>query len=139
MAYLRWAKLHSRVRYELTGSGVPSVALADLDAEESSVRLEATGGYGDPRLIDAISGRYDVPRERIVPTPGASSANFIALAIGAARGDRVMIEHPLYEPIERVAAFLGLQVIRLNRQPNQAFRVPIEQIEAGLARGARAQ
>ena len=136
--FLRWAKLHRKVRYELTDSGAPAATLADFEAEGLPVSLQLQHGYGDAELIDAISARYNVAAARIVPTPGASSANFIALAVTGDPGDKVMVEWPLYEPIERVAKFLGRRVTRLDRRAAQGFRVQLEDLEAGLGQGVRA-
>ena len=83
MEYLAWAKTHDRARFELTGSGVSPAALADFEADALPVELETRGTYGDPRLIERIAARYHVPADGVVPVPGASSANFIALAIAA--------------------------------------------------------
>ena len=57
MAYMHWAKTHSRVRYELTGSGVPAAAPMDIGARLTSPDLEVRGPYGDPELIDAVAKR----------------------------------------------------------------------------------
>ena len=70
--------------------------------------------------------------------PGASSANFIALAATTRHGDSVMVEQPVYEPITKVASFLGLQVIRLLRRPERAFAVCPKDVAKGLNQGARA-
>ncbi len=43
---LRWSKVHSQARYELTGSGAPAVRLADLDADLLPVSLEMNGAPG---------------------------------------------------------------------------------------------
>ncbi len=86
MGYMRWAKTHRRVRYELTGSGVPPASPPDLAAHLASSDLEVKGSYGDPRVIDAVAGRYAVPTDRVVPVVGASSGVFIALAAAVGQG-----------------------------------------------------
>ena len=138
MEYLRWAKLHRRVRFELTGSGVPPNELADFDAKHLPISLQVRGAYGDPDLIQAISRRYGFPDKGVVPVPGASSANFITLAAATRPGDSVMLEQPVYEPISRAASFLGRRVIPLLRSPERAFTVRLEDVAQGLNQGARA-
>ncbi len=49
-----------------------------------------------------------------------------------------MMEQPIYEPLGRVAAFLGLTVIPLIRRASQEFEVRLNEIETGLDRGTRA-
>jgi|GEM_PF-64567 len=136
--YLVWAKRHRRVRYELTDSGVPHAVLADIDARLADVDLEVRGPYGHPRLIEAISDRYDVDPDGVVPVPGASSGLFIVMAMSVRHGDTVMVEHPVYQPVKRVADFLGLRVIRLHRRPETSFQIRAEDVREGLKAGARA-
>jgi aspartate/methionine/tyrosine aminotransferase len=138
MHYLRWAKLHTPARYELTPSGVPPVRLHDIRAESLSISLEHNTAYGDPDLIEAIAKLYDVAAAEVVVVPGASSANFIALAAAAKHGECVMVEQPTYDPFEHVSRFLGFDIIPIERRASQGFGIGLDEIEAGLRRGARA-
>lgn len=124
--YMHWAKTHPPVRFELTDSGMPSADLGLLGATTDHVELEVCGAYGDPRLITAIARRYDVPEDRVVPVPAASSGNFIALASVCRRGDTVLVEHPVYDPITRVAAFLDLAVVPFHRRPEDGFAANVD-------------
>lgn len=124
--YMHWAKTHPRVQFELTDSGMPSVDLGLLGATTDHVELQVRGDYGDPRLIDAIARRYDVPADHIVPVPAASSGNFIALASVCRRRDIVLVEHPVYDPITRVAAFLDLRVVPFHRRPEDGFEMHVD-------------
>ena len=135
--YLRWAKVHRRARYELTNSGVPTLRPTDLDAA-LPVSLEVRGAYGDPDLIQTIAELYCVPPEAIVPVPGTSSANFVAMAATVKHGDCIMLERPAYQPLQQVAQFLGLRVITLSRLPTNNFMIDADDVDAGLERGARA-
>jgi len=136
--YLRWHKLHRPARYDLTGSGVPPVSPNEVFADGLSVSLEAPGRYGHPDLIAAVAELYRVTPDRVVLVPGTSSANFIALAVSARRGSRVLVERPCYDPILRAARFLGMEVIPLTRRSEQGFGVPLDQLEADLEKGAAA-
>jgi aspartate/methionine/tyrosine aminotransferase len=138
MGYLRWSKVHRKVRYELTDSGTPAVDRHVLGPRPQCINLDVRGTYGDPELIDALAERYRVAPDGVVPVPGTSSANFMALAAVLQHGDAVLVEHPVYDPISRVAAFLGLRVIPLRRRPSSAFGIRVEEVEAGLKQGARA-
>jgi len=136
MTYMRWAKTHPRVRFEMTDSGVPSVERHEFDTLGASVNLRNVGPYGDPKLISALAKRYRVSEAGVVPVPGASSGIFIALAVAAHRGAKVLLEWPLYEPVRLVADFLQLHVEVLRREPQKAFDVDPDQIEMGLDEGA---
>lgn len=136
--YMNWAKVHEPARYELTESGVPRVRPAEFDAARVPVSLEVKGPYGDPALIETIATRYAVSPRQVLPVPGASSANFIALTVSARHGEPVVMERPAYDPFERIASFLGLRIVPLQRRSDEGFAVRIDAVEASLQRGARA-
>lgn len=137
MDYLRWAKVHRRVRYELTESGIPQLDWVDLPSCPSLPELRNAGTYGHPALIEALAERYGVPPDRVVPVPGTSSANFIALGAIATHGDLVALERPIYQPMQRVAEFLGLRIHWLPRTPDAHFGLPGGELDSALAAGAR--
>ena len=136
--YLGWAKTHSRARFELTGSGVPAARLEDFDEAAPALDLEIRGAYGDPELIEAIAGLRGVPPEWVLPLPGASTANFVALACVASAGDRVLIEEPVYEPLMRAVRFLGLRCSFFRRLADRGHRPDLKAVARGLTGGARA-
>lgn len=136
-SYLRWAKTHPVVRFELSASGAPPATLQDFDPPASLADLRVKGAYGDDELIRAISCRYGVSSACVVPVCGASSANFIALAIHAQHGDTIAVEQPVYEPIRRAARFLGLRIVPVRRPSSESFEVCMDDLENALADGAR--
>lgn len=138
MTYMRWAKTHARVTFELTDSGVPSVDRHELDTPGAPVHLQNAGSYGDPAFIAAVARRYRIPEAGIVPVPGASGGILIALAIAAGTGARVLLERPVYEPIRLAAEFLHLRIEWLYRDPRRAFDVVPDEVEIGLDAGAQA-
>lgn len=138
MDYLRWAKVHQPVRYELTASGVPPVRHDGLPGPSPDVSLEVHGSYGDPEILEALATRYGIASEGIVPVPGASSANFIALATAVSHGDTILMEEPVYQPIRRVAEFFDCTVIPVMRRPEALFQPNLQAIEARLTHGVSA-
>lgn len=138
MDYLRWAKVHEKVRYELAISGMPAPNPEEFDLTKVPAPLVSSGSYGHPDLIDAISRRYAIAPNRVVPVPGTSSGNFIALAACANHADRVVLERPVYEPVRRAARFLGFQVVDAPRLPGRDFELSLEAVEGGLRGGSRA-
>ena len=135
--YMHWAKTHSRVKYELTASGAPPAQLADFGGSVAAVDLREEGTYGHPALIEALAELRKVDPDRVLPVTGASTGNFIALACAAARGDTVLVERPVYEPLAEAARFLGLRPLPFSRHPQAGFRPALEEIAHGLAGGAR--
>lgn len=138
VSYMRWAKCHQRVRFELTGSGVPSYQGQSVDTALSSTDFEARGTYGDPELFSAIAGRYGVPADAVLPVPGASSGIFLALATAVRAGDLVLVEDPAYDPIVHSCGVLGLRVRPVPRPAGRGFLPDLSELDAGLAAGARA-
>lgn len=136
--YLRWAKSLPPCRFRLCDSGVPDVRPAEFPLATSSVRLDEHNPYGLISLIETLARRYEVDEERVLPLAGASGANFVALAAILEPGDRVVLERPGYEPIERVVRFLGAEVQWAVRSPGDAFRLDLQQVQAHLNSGARA-
>ncbi len=136
--YMRWAKALPTRRYALASSGVPAAGADAFDPRAVEIKLDVNEAYGLPALVEAIAGRYHLSPERILPLPGTSTANFVAMGCVLQRGDRVLIEHPVYEPLIRVADFLELQVVPLPRRAEHGFRVDIDALAAGLAGGAKA-
>lgn len=136
--YLYWAKTHPLARFELTASGVPAARIDDFDGQPETPDIEIRGAYGDPELIQAIAALRGVAPESVLPVPGASTANFIALSCAAAAGDRVLIERPVYDPLVRVARFLGLRCSFFRRVTEQGFRPDLEAVRRELTEGAKA-
>ena len=136
--YMFWAKTHRRARFELTASGLSTAALEDFDGQSASLELEPAGPYGEPDLIEGIARLRGVEPDTVLPVPGASTANFIALACAANRGERVLIESPAYDPLPRAARFLGLRPVFFERQPGQRYAPDLDAVERGLRNDARA-
>jgi aspartate/methionine/tyrosine aminotransferase len=63
---------------------------------------------------------------------GGSEANFLVMAALLARGDRVLIERPCYEPLYRAAELLGAEIDWLERRFEDAYRVDPERVAAAL-------
>ena len=135
--YMQWAKLHARARYELTNSSMPTPDRHDFDTRGCDISIENEGPYGDPTLISAIASRYGINPECVVPVPGTSSANFIAMGSICSHGNSALIEDPVYDPFHRIAGQLGLKVVRLPRRADNDFDIDIGAMEHGLNQGAR--
>ena len=139
MEYMRWAKLHQRVQYELTGSGLEALEALELGLEADHVRLDQHPHYyGPPALLDAIAQRYGVSPDRLLLTAGSSLGNFLLLAAVARSSSAVALEQPCYDPLARAAEVLGLQVHPIARPAGEGFRVDRRALETHLRRGVKA-
>jgi aspartate/methionine/tyrosine aminotransferase len=130
---------------------LPRIEAAVHDLGSSDLRPEA-GGDGEvvpPRLADLptpgaslrelVADAYGVDAERVLVTPGASSANLLAtaVALGAsadasdesdAPPGRVLVEKPGYEPHVATPRGLGATVDRYRR--GEAWELDPDRIEA---------
>ena len=121
--YMHWAKFKPPVRSQLTGSEVPHfrmdslpIAIADLDLDGASHPRYAA-------LREAIAKRYAIPPTQVVAADGTSMANFLVMATLISPDDEVLIEHPTYELLVGAASFLGADIKRFERKPEDAFRL----------------
>ena len=122
--YMEWAKLHSGATYKLALSGIPDQTPDVLGADWSELALHGPNSYGYAPLQEAIAGRYGVSAENVVTVCGGTSfANHLALAALCGRGDEVLLEQPVYDPILSVLNYLGADVRRFVRRATDDFRV----------------
>ena len=123
-------------------SGRPEVAMHDLGLSdlrgdrdhEPEIVPEPLDGLDDPpvgaSLEMQLAAEYGVDPDQVLLTPGASTANFVAVAAaldaesddGDAEGDgeeptapRVLVEKPGYEPLVETPRALGARVDRFLR------------------------
>jgi aspartate/methionine/tyrosine aminotransferase len=131
--YMHWAKFKRPVRYQLTGSEVPHFRMDSLPWTIADLDLD---GASHPRyqpLREAVAQRYDVSVEQVVSADGTSMANFLAMAALISPGDEVLIEHPTYELLLGVASFLGADIKRFERKPEDAFRLDPATVRAAMS------
>jgi aspartate/methionine/tyrosine aminotransferase len=136
-SYMEWAKLRSGARFNLATSGMASFPLADLGVKIEQLEINGSDGYGHQPLLEAIAGRYRVPRECVVSAMGTSLANYLALAAATEPGDEILVERPAYDPLLSVARYLGLDIKRFQRRPEQNFAIDLADLEGNLSRRTR--
>ena len=135
--YMHWAKFKPPVRFQLTSSEVPHFRMDQLDFGIADLDMD---GASHPRyapLREVIARRYGIATDRIVAADGTSMANFLAMAALIEPGDEVLVEHPTYEPLLGTASFLGGQISRFERKPEDAFRLDIGEVERAMTPGTR--
>jgi hypothetical protein len=122
--YMEWAKLHSGATYKLALSGVDDQTLDVLGADWQELALHGPNSYGYAPLHEAIGERYGVSDKCVVTVSGgASFANHLALAALCGRGDEVLLEQPVYDPILSVLRYLGADVRRFARRFEDGFAI----------------
>jgi len=136
-AYMRWAKLQSMAKYNLATSGMANLAFSALGVTLDHLQINGPTIYGYEPLLQALAARYRVPQECVVSAMGTSFANYLALAGATEPGDEILIEHPTYDPILGAARYLGLEIRRFKRTPEQNFAIDLEEVDRNLSSRTR--
>lgn len=127
--YMTWAKHHAGARYNLANSGILGCDLGDLTITLDDVAVNGPNHHGFAPLKEAIAAKYDVTAEQVVPAQGTSMANFLAMATVIERGDEVLIEQPVYEPILSAANYLGAEVKRFSRSFENGYQIDLGELQ----------
>ena len=125
-SYLAWLKdllvkseyssTSDRVRFDLSGSGVPKKKLSDLPLTVKKIKINDFNLYGYRPLLEKIANHYGVEWRNVVTTQGVSMANYLVFATLTNDKKEVLIETPTYEPIVAAAEFCGAKVKRFQRR-----------------------
>ncbi|MFL6861785.1 MAG: pyridoxal phosphate-dependent aminotransferase [Allosphingosinicella sp.] len=115
--YMHWAKTQRPVLYPLSGSEVAHFPLDRLGPAIADLALTGASHYRYAPLREAIAAKENVTPDRVVAADGTSMANMLAMAALVAPGDEVLVERPTYEPLLAVLRFLGADIRRFDRAP----------------------
>ena len=135
--YMEWAKLQPEARFNLATSGLSSLPLAELDVKIEQLEINGPSIYGYAPLLKAIAARYRVPQECVVSAIGTSLANYLALAAATEPGDELLIEQPAYDPMLEAARYLGLEIRRFQRRPDNGFAIDPDELQRNLTARTR--
>jgi len=115
------------------GEGGDGVGPASLDGRPAP---------DDATVREQVAAIYDVSPDRVLLTPGASTANAVAalaaVAVhGSGAGDdagdgRVLVEKPGYEPLYRTPEAFGVPVDRFVRPQEAAFGLDPDRVDAAV-------
>lgn len=136
--YMTWAKHHQKSRWDLTGSNLLPCTIDELPGARDALELYGRNDDGWPPLVEAIAHRYGVTRDRVVTAPGASGANFLALASLLRPGDECLVEWPGYDPHAGAAHFLGAHVRTFDRGWDRRFALDPSAVAEAISPKTRA-
>ncbi|WP_287130127.1 pyridoxal phosphate-dependent aminotransferase [Candidatus Cyanaurora vandensis] len=130
--YLTWLiPYYGRIRYDLATSSAASPDLARL------LPLPALDDYNALNTLkETLAHHYALPTTDVQLTLGTSQALFITLAHLLKPGDRVLVEHPTYEPLWAVPQALGARVEFLQR--GNDWDLTAKQLAPWTGQGVRA-
>jgi aspartate/methionine/tyrosine aminotransferase len=126
--YMNWAKLQSRLEFNLATSGVGPTSLRDLNLAIDELEINGDTRYGYAPLKTAIANKCGVEPDCVVTAAGASMANQLAMAALLESGDEVLIEEPGYEPVVAAALYLGADVKRFARSEENQYALDRDEI-----------
>jgi aspartate/methionine/tyrosine aminotransferase len=127
--YITWAKYHAGARYNLANSGILGCSLSELPITLDDVQLNGPNHEGYAPLQEAIAAKYGVTPTQVVTAQGTSMANFLALAAVLERGDEVLVEQPVYEPLLAALHYLGAEVKRFHRTPANGWQIDLDEVK----------
>lgn len=128
-AYIEWAKLRSKARYNLAASDVLHFPLAELRVRIEDLEITGPDGYGYEPLLARLAAKAGVAAECVVHAQGTSMANHLAMATLLESDDEVLIEEPTYEALLAVAQYLGAKIRRFPRKFEAGFQVDPREVE----------
>lgn len=131
-AYIEWATLRSKARYNLAMSDVLAYPLSDLPVRIEDLEIAGPGGYGYQPLLERLAIKGGIPVESVVSAQGTSMANHLAFAALVEPNDEVLIEEPAYEALVSTARYFGARVRRFPRQFESGFQLDPREIERAI-------
>jgi aspartate/methionine/tyrosine aminotransferase len=131
--YMEFAKLYSGATFNLATSGMASFPLAELGVSTEQLEINGSTIYGYEPLNRAIASRYRAPVECVVAAAGTSMANYLALAASCDPGDEMLIEQPTYSLLLDTAQYLGIDIKRFRRSPDN-FDIDVDDLERNLSK-----
>jgi aspartate/methionine/tyrosine aminotransferase len=135
--YLEWARrFYGQVKFDLATSGMPTVPYEELRSREASATDDPAADWASLRRQIALHN--DVGVDEVLPALGTSHALWLACASLVSPGDEVIVEEPAYEPLVRIAAGAGAQVVPVPRDPRAGFALDPERIERAVTPRTRA-
>ena len=127
---------HDRARYDLSSSDMPPQRLSEYGGLADRSLGEAHIGGSEEFRAELARLHGGRPEDYIV-TAGASEANFAVCAALLNPGDPVLVERPVYQPLEAIPRGLGGTVTPVTRREEDGFRLDPEAVSAAAGKGLR--
>ncbi|MEA1941139.1 MAG: pyridoxal phosphate-dependent aminotransferase [Pseudomonadota bacterium] len=126
-----------RDAWALFDSSVPEPETLLSETIDNAFGHDITSRYtsafvnGNPYAVAALARRYDVPRDRIISTTGATEGLHTVYRALLEAGDHVLIETPHFELFDSLAHSNGLAVDHFPRRAPD-FAIDMDAFEAAL-------
>ncbi len=126
IGFIEWMKTKGQAKINLTRSSVWNFSLKNLDIKREELEIYGPNDDGYLPLLEAIASRYEVKEENVVTAVGSSQAIFLVCAALLERGDEVLIEAPVYEPLLAVPRAFDAVISRFERKYDDGYRIDFE-------------
>jgi aspartate/methionine/tyrosine aminotransferase len=130
--YVEWARSLGTIRHSIALSGVPPIDVKLLEPSLDDFTMVADNEYGWPPLLERIARRYGVGAQEVVLAHGTSMANHLACAALLEPGDRVLVEHPVYDPLVTVPRYIGCEVDFFERREEDRYALDVDAVKKAL-------
>ncbi len=128
--YLEWVRENlPAVEHDLATASLTPCELGEIDIDPAEIEINGPDFGEYPPLLERLEHTYNVTREKIVLTQGASMGIFLTLNAVLEEGSEVVLEVPNYEPFYRIAKAIGARVKILERSFEDHFQLSLEQLE----------
>lgn len=127
---------HGRAKYDLSSSDMPPQRLSEFGGLEDLSLAENHPG-GSPELRSILAEMYGGKSEDYLVTAGASEANFAVCAALLSPGDAILVERPVYQPLEAIPQALSGNVEHLVRREEDGFGLAEDQVREAIPKGLR--
>lgn len=129
----RWLRFQEpRAKYAIGGSGVARGNLEPFLPKTSREWSELAGAApmeARERLRSAVAREYGVASSEVLPTSGASEADFLATLGLAGPRAHVLVEEPGYFALLQPPLAIGCRVERVARRPTDSYRLNPSTVE----------
>jgi len=130
---------YGRARLDLASSGRPERKWEELEPHLRGKPLYSPTYQEDARLFaETFSARYGLERDfGMLPVPGSSTANYLAVNALVPPGGLAAVESPVYDPVPYAVRASGRRVVEVPRPPSRGWSLDLEALEGALREGAR--
>ncbi|MFC2149886.1 pyridoxal phosphate-dependent aminotransferase [Calditrichota bacterium] len=118
-----WIKRLDGDYIDLSSSGILGpTTLSELDLDPTIAEIGGNNFYGYHPSLSAIGQLFNVSKDSIVITSGASMANYLAMTAMMGKGDPCIIETPVYEPLLSVVRHVTqAEPVRIFREADSGY------------------
>ena len=132
--YLEWTKRRrGNIEFSLARSGAPRLDLRTLEPTLDFLLTIDDHEDGWPPLLDVIAERAGLTPAHVAVTSACTGANHLAFGLFLEPGDHVAIETPGYEPLVKLAGYLGATVDFFERRESNAWRIDPDDVKRTLS------